>query len=63
MVQGNTLIGAGADGLYNQYGCGIQINDHPKDEDGGEYVTALGTIWRCVLLGPNRGFEFNFLNG
>jgi Right handed beta helix region len=44
MISGNVLIGAGAGGLYNQYGCGIQLNDHPADEDGGQYVTARGNL-------------------
>lgn len=40
----NVLIGAGAGGLYNQYGCGIQLNDHPSDEDGGQYVRAENNL-------------------
>jgi hypothetical protein len=40
LVRDNVLIGAGNGGLYNQYGCGIQLNDHPADEDGGQFVHA-----------------------
>ncbi len=44
MVERNILVGAGAKGMYNQYGCGIQLNDHPVDHDGGEYVTAKDNL-------------------
>ncbi len=43
-VDNNLLIGAGAEGLYNQYGCGIQINDHPADRDAGAHVWATGNV-------------------
>jgi hypothetical protein len=43
-VSDNVLVGGGAGGLYNQYGCGIQVNDHLKDSDGGSYVTASGNL-------------------
>ena len=44
LIRDNVLIGAGAGGLYNQYGCGIQLNDHPQDEDGGQYVRAENNL-------------------
>jgi len=44
LVNNNVLIGGGAGGLYNQYGCGIQLNDHLKDSDGGSYDTASDNL-------------------
>lgn len=44
LVSENVVVGAGPQGLYNQYGCGIQLNDHPADEDGGEYVRAKSNV-------------------
>jgi len=44
LIRDNVLIGAGGGGLYNQFGCGIQLNDHPQDEDGGQYVRAENNL-------------------
>jgi hypothetical protein len=44
LVEGNTLKGAGAGGLYNQYGCGIQLLDHPPDEEAGAHVRARDNL-------------------
>ncbi len=64
-VSENVLCGAGAEGLYNQYGCGIQLNDHPADEDGGEYVKAKGNLLidpGIVGININGGLQAGILD-